>query len=435
MKAKVDAFLNKYGMLIKFSELEENCNLFIEDMNKGLDTIGSSLMMIPTYLTIDGEIPLNKPIIVIDAGGTNFRVAVIYFNNYKVPIIEDFKVYSMPGTNSEISKEEFFDTMVRYIEPVLNKSDKISLCFSYPTTIEQNKDGRLIEFCKEVQVKDVKGELIGLNLLKAIKKRGYDKKMSIILLNDTVATLLGGRVSFPDRIFESYIGFILGTGTNTCYIEKNTNIKKISKQVVTNDSMIINIESGCYKNFPRGEIDTEFDKSTVNPNDHELEKAISGAYLGGLILSCAKKASKEGIFSEEFSRRIANVENLSTMETDEFLNNPYSENLLALCCEGEDSEQDRLTLFYIIDSIVERAAMIAVFSLTAIIEKTGKGTVPLKPVCITADGSTFYKSKLFRNKLDYYIRTFTNEKKNLFCEFVKVENVTLIGTAIAGLLN
>ena len=106
----------------------------------------------------------------------------------------------------------------------------------------------------------------------------------------------------------------------------------------------------------------------------------------------------------------------------------------ARCCSKGGSE-DGVLLYYIIDDLFERIARFVTFSLTAVMEKTGNGRNPLKPVCITADGSTFYKSKLFRSKLDHYIKAYTNDVKGIYCEFMKVDNGTLVGTAIAGLLN
>lgn len=435
IKDNVNGFLKKFDMDYESVDLDENCDLFLNEMKNGLDSSNSSLMMIPTYISMERDIPSNEPVIVVDAGGTNFRVAVVYFDNNKSAVIEDFKLYSMPGIKGEITKDEFFDTMAGYLAPVLNRGSKISFCFSYPTEILPNKDGRLIKFSKEVKVKGVEGELIGENLLKSIRKLGYTDKKEIILLNDTVATLLAGRASFPGRVFDSFIGFILGTGTNTCYAESSRNIGKLSGLKHTDGLMLINIESGDYKKVPRGKIDIEFDSGTVNPGSFVFEKAISGAYQGGLILAVIRKAAKSGLFSTEFVERLSGITELSSKEIDDFLYYPYGDNTLAGCCTSQNEDSDRLVLLYLIDAIIERAAKFVTFNLTAVISKTGKGKNPCMPVCITVDGSTFYKSKLFRNKLEYYIRTFTNEKKHLFCEFVKVDNGTLIGTAIAGLLN
>jgi len=71
----------------------------------------------------------------------------------------------------------------------------------------------------------------------------------------------------------------------------------------------------------------------------------------------------------------------------------------------------------------------------AVILKRGRGTNPCIPVCISAEGTTFHKSKLFRSKLDFYIKEYLHDKKGVYCEFVRADNATLIGTAIAGLAN
>lgn len=433
-KARVIEFLKEYNMDSDGIDLEKNCGTFVNEMQSGLEGTGS-LLMIPTYIGMDKDLPLNEPIIAIDAGGTNFRVAVIHFDENKKLVIEDFKLYPMPGIKEEISKEEFFDTMAGYIEPVLNRSSKISFCFSYPVKILPNRDGRLVKFSKEVKAKDVEGELIGENLLDAIKKRGCKEKKSIIILNDAVATLLAGKAAYPQRKFGGYVGFILGTGTNTCYAEKCENITKVPELRQKSGVMLINTESGNYGKAPRGRIDIEFDSTTNNPGSFTFEKMISGAYQGGLILTVLKKAAMDGVLSAAASEKLNHIKELSSREIDDFLYYPYGENSLARCCDGQDGANDRIALYHLIDSILERAARFVTFSLTAILVKTGNGTNPCAPVCITVDGSTFYKSKLLRGKIDHYIKTFTNETMGMYCEFAKVDDGTLIGTAIAGLLN
>lgn len=431
-KQMVNDFLKKYKMDYESIDIEKGCEDFIKDMENGLEGNTSSLKMIPTYITIDREIPLEEPVIVMDAGGTNFRVAVAYFDKNKKVVIEDYNNYPMPGTNGEIPKEEFFTTMVNYLKPVLNKSNKIGFCFSYATEVLPNKDGKLIQFSKEVRVTDLIGEKIGENLLKTIKDMGYEGDKEIVLFNDTVATLLGGKASYLDRVFDGYIGFILGTGTNTAYIEDNSNIKKSKDISSKKGSMIINVESGGYEFKDRGDIDLEFDSSTKDPGQYTFEKMISGRYQGGILLETVKKAAQEGLFSKNFTDKILKLDDLTTIEMNDFLFYPYSGNVLADMCG--DNEDDRLTLFYIIDAIVERAAKLVAINIASVVQKSGRGKNPAKPVCITADGSTFYKSKLLRNKIEYYVKDYLENQKELYCEFVKADNVTLVGTAIAGLL-
>ena len=438
IKSRTDEFLKKYGIYAGNIDIGAGCETFINEMEQGLKGEDSSLGMLCTYLSPEGEIPVNEPVIVMDAGGTNFRVAVVTFDNDKKPVIEDFKLYPMPGTQGEISREEFFDTIAQYLLPVINKSSRIGFCFSYPTEILPNKDGKLIRFNKEVKVRDMKGEEIGKRLLEALKAKGADADKKFVILNDTVATLLGGKAAYPDRKFESFIGFILGTGTNTCYIEENANIHKAASLKDKPGATIINIESGGYAKAPRGEIDNILDSKTVDPGTQLLEKMISGAYQGSLVTEVIRKAISEGLFSKDFEERFNKVEKLNSKDIDEFCAYPYSDKYVLSSCVnhgGSNSEKDRLTLYYLIDGVFERAARLVAINLASIILKTGKGKNPLMPVCVTAERTTFYKSKLFRPKLDYYVRTYLNDTLGIYCEFVKAENATLIGTAIAGLLN
>ncbi len=438
IKKKAEKFLKSYGMDFQSIDLEENCEIFLKEMRNGLSGVDSSLKMIPTYISIEKDTPVQEPVIVMDAGGTNFRVAVVTFDNERRPVIEDFKLYAMPGTKGRITKDEFFRTIAGYMEPVLGKSNKIGFCFSYPTEILPNGDGRLIQFCKEVQVEGVEGELIGENLLKTIKEMGYKEDKKVVMLNDTVATLLGAKASFPDRVFDSYIGFILGTGTNTCYIEENRNIAKLQEIAAKEGSMLVNVESGAYGKAPMGQIDISMDLTTVNPGQYLFEKMIAGGYQGSLMLAVIKRAASEGLFHGDFAGKIQKLGELASKDIDDFLNFPYSDqNPLARCCMDNSTQNTNTNcqiLYHLIDGMMERAARLAAVNLASVVIKTGKGADPSLPVCITAEGTTFYKSKFVRSKLEAYLKGYLNDKKNLYYEFVKVENATLIGTAIAGLM-
>ncbi|QCX33710.1 hexokinase [Caloramator sp. E03] len=431
LKNTVINFLKKYDMYYEDIHFNENRDVFLKEMEDGLCGNESSLKMIPTYISVEGEIPVNEPVIVMDAGGTNFRVAVVSFNEKLEPTISDYNVYPMPGSDKEISKEEFYDTVVDYIEPVINKSKKIGFCFSYPTEVLPNKDGKVLQLSKQVKINGIVGDIIGENLIKRIKERGLDGDKKIVILNDTVATLLGGKISSPKKVFDSYIGFILGTGTNTCYIEDICNIKKISN-ITDSKNMIINIESGGFANIKRGLIDKEMDMETVDKNQYIFEKMISGRYLGPVIFNVIKKACDEGILSKEFSSNIAKVDMLPLPEVSEFLEYPYFQNILSSCCANDN---DRLILFYLIDFIIERAAKLVAINLAAVIVKSQKGNNPLKPICITADGSTFYKLKDFRKKLDFYVKKYINDEMGYYIEFTKIDNAPIVGAAVAGLIN
>jgi hexokinase len=315
---------------------------------------------------------------------------------------------------------------------VINTSGSVGFCFSYPTEILPNKDGRLIRFCKEVKAKEVEGELIGANLVSAIEAAGYKGDVRIVILNDTVATLLAGISAFPNRNFDSYIGFILGTGSNCCYIESNHNITK-KLELESGREQIINVESGSFAKAPRGKIDLKFDESTLDPGRYTFEKMFSGGYLGSLCLSTLKEAGG-GLFSKKVAEELVEFNNLETQDVDSFMRFPQGDNPLAVICE-KGNENDCFLVWFILDALIERAAKHTAILLSSVILKTDKGKNPCMPVCITAEGTTFYELKSLKAKVDYYLKSFLEEQHNRFYEIISVENATLIGAAIAGLTN
>ena len=433
IRDKVRRFLEDNGMYYEDIDMDTRCDIFLEEMQAGLAGKDSSLAMIPTYIEVGRDIPIDKPVIVLDAGGTNFRAATVYFDELGKPVIENFIQKPMPGLDKEAGKKEFFETIVKYMADVVDVSSSVGFCFSYPTEILPSKDGRLIRFCKEVKAKQVEGELIGENLVEAIEAAGYKARKRVVILNDTVATLLAGISAFPNRAFDSYIGFILGTGSNCCYIESNRNITK-KDNLEPDREQVINVESGSFGKAPRGKIDLELDESTLDPGRYTFEKMFSGAYLGALALKTVQQASGQGLFSKTVGAELLATEELQTEDVNSFMRCPRGDNPLAGSC-AKGTEQDRATVWYVLDGLIERAARLTAVLLSSVVLKMDKGQDPCVPVCITAEGTTFYELKSLKERVDCYLKSFLQDKHGRFIELVSVENATLIGAAIAGLTN
>ncbi len=430
---KVSKFAKDIELHSDFTDIERDSEIFKQEMIKGLEQKdGSSLKMLPTYLTADGEIPINEKVIVVDAGGTNFRVAVVEFDQDLKMVEHYFEQYKMPGINENIDIEKFYEISADRLMPVIDQSDKIAFCFSYAAEILENKDGRIISFTKEVVIDKSEGKLVCEGIKQQLVSRGKEGK-NFILINDTVATMIGGKIMNPKMQFETYIGMILGTGSNTCYIEKTENIKKIENIEGLPKNIAVNIENGYYDNVHQSEVDKEFDAISKIPGSTKYEKMIAGAYQGFNIYKEVEKGIEKGLFSKQFAERFKALDPFNLKEIDDFCFAPLKENKLALLVEGNDD--DRKTLYFIIDADYERAAKLATFVIAGILKQTGYGTDPTVPVCICADGTTFYKSKLFRGKFNYYIKDYIENKMHRYVEFVKAEKATLIGTAVAGLLN
>ena len=413
-------------------DFEKNLDIFLEEMKRGLLGRKSSLEMIPTYIGVENETPVNKRVIVADAGGTNFRVAAVYYDNQKKPVIENLRLFKMPGVERELEGDEFFRIMAGYFRDVADISGNIGFCFSYPVQMQPNKDGQLSRFSKEIKAPSVIGQLIGENLNLAMAALSIPADKHIVLLNDTVATLLAG-LGYRNRTYSGYIGFILGTGTNCSYIEANCNIKKTADLDLTK-SMIINAESGGFGKCTRGKLDITFDKTTAVPGIQKLEKMISGAYLGPLFLHVSQKACKDKLLSPATADAILQMPRLDTKDMNEFMQYPYGDNPLAKICKAGEND-DVLKLYYIADRLTERAAKLTAINLAAMAIKSGRGADPTHPICIVAEGTTFYQMKTLKSRVEYFLKQHLENKYGIYFDIISVDNATLIGAAIAGLTN
>jgi hexokinase len=338
----------------------------------------------------------------------------------------------MPGVDKEVDVEEFFERVADYINPIADKSDNIGFCFSYPAEIMPDKEGKIMSLTKEVKVENAQGALIGKELKEKLDG-GSAKK--VVVLNDATATLLSGKAMAKDKNYDDFIGLILGTGMNTCYGEKNENIKKSKELKDAQGYTLINLESGGYGNVKRGTADINLDKKTANPGKQLMEKMLSGAYMGQLVLETLKMAASEGILSESLSDEICALEKLHSADSAGFLDDSKSsKNILGKMVKKHGSKEDGWLIEAIVDGLYERSAKYLAININGILVRTGKGKNPEKPVCLVVDGSAFYGSIKFREKFDGYLE-YMKEKDGRFVERMKVEDASLMGSAIAGLLS
>lgn len=425
MNNAVSAFLSKHNF-IRHLDVNTVAESILDDMNKGLRKEKSYEDMIPTFSLPPAEKACSKSVIVIDAGGTNFRSCLVTFDADGKAVISEMEKTKMPGVERELTKKEFFDQFAANLEHLKNKADCIGFCFSYPMTIQDDGDGVLIGFAKEVKAPEVVGCAIGKCLKEALVAHGWKEPSRVTLLNDTVAALLAGAAANkPGRAFSSYVGFILGTGMNAAYIQPEQ--YGLKKQIVVCESG----KTGC---VVRSDFDIAYDKTTQKPGEFFMEKQCSGAYLGPQSLIMLKTACEEGLFTEKVAKAISSINELTTINISEFLSGPYNkENILGkIICDGTDEDADRL--YQMLDAIVERSARCAAAILAAAVIQSGEGKVAAKPVGILCNGSTFYKTHMIYERVSAYLEQVLTVEKGLYWEILTVEDDITLGTAIAGLI-
>ncbi len=425
-----EAFLERWRIAPHTLDMQQCCDQFLCEMEKGLQSKGAgSLAMIPTFTKVGNTINPGEKVIVLDAGGTNFRTCVVSFDETMKPTIESFHKTGMPGVKHEVSAKEFFSTLADQVEPLIHESDRIGFCFSYAAEITADHDGIPLVFSKEIKAPEVIGMPVGHSLLEELTRRGHrvtNKKIAVV--NDTVATLLAGKISTGVSPYSDYVGFILGTGTNTAYVENNAHIGKLKPQVA--GSQIINVESGNFDLIP-GELDRRFIDSTKQPENYHFEKMISGAYLGAFSHVVVLQAIEEGLLSKDFEQRFAQIEPLDTTRMSHYLEMPHNQAYDLVSCVT--NENDATALYLLLDTIIARAAKLTAVNLSAAVLKAGSGENPRYPVCINADGTTYYKTENLSDYTQEYVRVFLERQHHRYVRFVTIEDSPTIGAAVAGL--
>ncbi len=426
---RAEAFLKRHGLSIREIDVAALLRDFESEMAAGLAGRASSLPMIPAYLSTGRPVPAGKPVIVIDAGGTHLRVGLVSFNAQGEPQISRFAKRPMPGSEGPVSGEAFYDTLVACVEPVASEAEAIGFCFSYQAEILPDGDARLVRWSKQIQAPEVVGTLVGSGLRDRLAARG--RRLRMVVLNDTVATLLAGRSAGMSRRYEAYVGFILGTGTNTAYVERHAAIAKVPG-LPPGGRMAVNVESGNFARAPRSRFDERFDATTGDPGSYLFEKMISGGYMGGLGLTVLREAAAAGLFSPAAAAALAALPALSNKDLDDFCHNPFlASGALAALPLTDDDRRSAITLC---TPLYARAALFTAVNIAAAVIKTGAGRDPLHPVCITVDGSTFYRTLTasLKSRVEEHLRRILGGH-GIFYQLLHVDEAPVIGAAVAGL--
>jgi len=327
--SRVSDFLKDNGMTADAFDQKSVEEAFLRDM-----TEKKSLRMIPSYQKSSKEEIPKYPVLAIDAGGSNLRFALIDHGE-----IQSENRMPMFGLGKEISADMFFDLMAKEIEKY--DAEKIGFCFSYPCEIQDNRDGRILTFAKEIKISGAEGKLLGEELNKRL-----NTKREFSVLNDTVAAQLGVGAD---------AGIILGTGLNICYTDPRLH-------------MIVVSECGQYDEFPLGRFDEMLCKELSSPQNR-AEKMISGAYLGKLIEITAR---------EYFGRSMPGFE---LKDVSEFL---IGEGILN---DYFESTADRNDFREMVSLLQQRASYYVAMMLKCLLSGYEKGS----RVSVALEGSTIYK--------------------------------------------
>ena len=401
---KIDLWLMEQRLSASAYEGAKMLESFRVEMEAGLAGASSSLAMLPTYLAPLTE-GVEGTVAFVDAGGTNIRTGLAVVDARGQVRLENVVKRTMPGRGEEASAKDFYEAICAGLLPVAERFDHIGFCFSYPSEILPNRDGRLLRWTKEIQIPEMVGSCVGADLVAALEERGVRRK-SVKVLNDTTATLLAG--CSVGRAFgaKQFVGFILGTGTNCACLHYG---------------QIINMESGNFGAWQCSAVDDQLDALQANRGQYRFEKAVSGAYLGPLTLVAMQQAAQEGLFSAAGASTIGRWQELDTVS--------LSMRLAGQAVPSwELSERDERVMLRIFEGLVDRAALFAAVNMASAIMLDR--TNDLAPVCVNADGSTYYLTPGLAEKTELYLRSLLMPYDCSF-EITQVTDAPAVGAALA----
>jgi hexokinase len=182
-------------------------------------------------------------------------------------------------------------------------------------------------------------------------------------------------------------------------------------------------------------MDREYNAGTQFPDQHLLEKMVSGAYLGAVAQLTLRRAAAEGLFGARAAEALGRLAGLTTEAIHEYLSypgavgHPLGQALLAA------EEADRITAYHLLDRLIERAAKLAALTLAGAVLQSGAGRSPCAPACIVVEGSVYWGLCGMRRKVECYLQSFLEERHGRYFDIIAVENASLVGAAIAGLTN
>ena len=387
---------------------------FLEDMDKGCRGLPSSLGMFPAYIQATAE-PAEGRVLVIDAGGTNLRLARLSYEKGSLTI-EKLVKRSMPGTNGSVTAAEFFHTLAQELLPLCEDVERACFCFSYPCEVLSNGDGLAVRLTKELNVEGLPGLPLGASLEAELVKLGAKGVRRWRVINDTVASMLCGMAQ-SQRPYDDYIGFILGTGFNMCAHVRSALLTKAPAAAVLGENCIVNFESGGFDRFLRGTADLRLDAKSDLPGTQAVEKCISGAYQAPILMEALALAGEEGLLSPD----AANLQ-LSSVEISQ-LSDASQPKLYA-----QLNDADYAFLLELNRLLLERAAVLSACCLAAAIRSRALSAE--KRVLICADGTTFARNPLLKPLTAQFLQ----ELVPVSVDFLQVNDATLLGTAYAALL-
>ena len=391
-------------------QLKGIAHAFREKVEEGLNKNNAEIQCIPTFI-LPKATDVKGKALVLDLGGTNYRVAIVDFSTEK-PIIypnngwkKDMSIMKSPG----YTREELFKELADLIVEIKREEEMpIGYCFSYPTESIPGGDARLLRWTKGVDIREMVGQFVGKPLLDYLNEKNKIRFTGVKVLNDTIASLFAG---LTDKSYDAYIGLIVGTGTNMATFIPSDKITKLDPECHVQGLIPVNLESGNFYPPFLTAVDDTVDATSDSLGKQRFEKAVSGMYLGDILKTAAFPLEE---FEEKFdARKLTAIMNYPDIHKDIYVQ--------------------------VAHWIYNRSAQLVAASLAGLIALLKSYNRDIHRVCLIAEGSLFWSESrkdknyniLVMEKLQELLREL--ELEDVEVHINSMDNANLIGTGIAAL--
>lgn len=378
-------------------------------VEEGLSKENTEVQCLPTFIFPRSK-GINGSALVLDLGGTNYRVATVNFMDDKPTIRpengwkKDLSVMKASG----FTRDELFKELADPIEEIKREEEMpIGYCFSYAAESLPDGDARLLHWTKGVNIPGMIGQSVGKPLLDYLNERNEVKFSGIKVLNDTVASLFAG---LSDSSYDAYIGLIVGTGTNMATFIPAEKITKLPASYHIEGLVPVNLESGNFNPPYLTTVDEMVDTCSDSKGSQRFEKAVSGMYLGEIL----KSTFPLDEFEEKFdAQKLTTIMNYPDIHKEKYVE--------------------------VAHWIYNRSAQLVAASLAGLISLLVSYDKDIRRICLVAEGSMFWSE----NRKDKNYNVLVMEELQVLLEELsighvevhinKMSNANLIGTAIAAL--
>ena len=390
-------------------QLKEIACSFREKVEEGLKHENAEIQCIPTFISPKTS-DINGKALVLDLGGTNYRVATVDLGQGSPTIHpnngwkKDMSIMKSPG----YTREELFKELADMIVGIKRDEEMpIGYCFSYPAESVLSGDAKLLRWTKGVDIKEMVGQLVGKPLLDYLNEHCKIKFTGIKVLNDTIASLFAG---LTDNSYDAYIGLIVGTGTNMATFIPADKIKRLDPSNNIQGLVPVNLASGNFHPQFLTTADDTVDAISDILGKQRFEEAFSGMYLGDIL----KAAFPLDEFENKFdAQRLTAIMNYPDIHKDVYVD-------VAHC-------------------IYNRSAQLVAASLLGLIQLLRSYNKDIQKICLVAEGSLFWsenrKDKNYNILVLEKLQELLNESAlaDVEIHINNMNNANLIGTGIAAL--